>query len=449
MHDPEGGDPGAAGGAPTGAPDAAGERHLRPGDSGPPGGEAAPGPGAGPTLAWFNCFCGVAGDMALGSLLDAGADPDAVRDIVAGLGVPGWELVVTRTLRGGIAATDVKVPVAESAVVRTAAHILGLIGEAELPERVRRRALATFGALATVEARLHGRPVEQVHFHEVGGLDAIVDIVGTCAALEVLDVDEVHVGPIAQGHGMIRSAHGHLPVPAPATVELLRGAPTFGTDVPHELTTPTGAALMAALATRFGTMPAMTVAAIGYGAGDRELPDRPNVTQVVTGRAAADLGGGQEVQLLETNVDDVTGETLAYTVDRLLRAGAHDAWITPVVMKKGRPAHVVSALADPALAGRVADVMLAETGSLGVRAATLQRRPRARTIEEVQVDGLAVRLKVSPGRVKVEHADAEAVAARTGRPLREVRELATAAWRRRQGARASSEGPPSADSDPA
>lgn len=382
------------------------------------------------TVAWFNCFCGVAGDMALGALIDAGADPEAIRNILAGLEVPGWDLVTSPTLRGGIAACDVAVEVAESGVVRTASHILGLIEGAELPERVRRRALAVFQSLATVEAKLHRRPIEQVHFHEVGGLDAIVDIVGVCAALEVLNVTEVHVSPIAQGQGMIRSAHGHLPIPAPATVELLRGAPTFGTAVPVELTTPTGAALMAALASGFGAMPPMTVSAVGYGAGDRELSDRPNVTQVVIGRPEAALTDGQDVQLLETNVDDVTGEMLAYTTAALLEAGAHDAWITPVVMKKGRPAHVVSALADPALAGALADIMLAETGSLGVRATTLQRWPRARRQAEVHVDGLPVRLKVAPGRVKVEHDDAVTVAAATGRPLREVIELATEAWQR-------------------
>ena len=398
----------------------------------PPAG-ADDSPGA-PTVAWFNCFCGVAGDMALGALLDAGADIDAVREILAGLRVPGWELRAAPVLRCGIAATDASVDVSESSVVRTAAHILGLVTDADLPERVRRRALETFGALAAAESRLHGRPLEQVHFHEVGGLDAIVDIVGTCAALEVLNVGEVHVSPIAQGQGMIRSAHGHLPNPAPATVELLRGAPTFGTEVNLELTTPTGAALMAALASRFGTMPAMTVAAVGYGAGDRELPDRPNVTQVVIGHAAAAAGprSGQEVRLLETNVDDVTGETLAYAVAALLEAGAHDAWITPVVMKKGRPAHVLSALADPALAGSLADLMLAETGSLGVRSTTVQRWPQARVAQRVDVAGLPVRLKVSAGRIKVEYDDAARVAARSGRPLREVVALAEEAWRRRE-----------------
>lgn len=391
---------------------------------------AAAGDAVVPAVAWFNCFCGVAGDMALGALVDAGAEVDAVRGILNGLALPGWELLVSPSLRGGIAAADVTVKVSESGVVRTASHILGLIGDAELPERVRRRALAVFRALATTEARLHGRPVEQVHFHEVGGLDAIVDVVGTCAALEVLDVSEVYVSPIAQGQGMIRSAHGHLPIPAPATIELLRGAPTFGTDVPLELTTPTGAALMTALASGFGAMPAMTVSSVGYGAGDRDLQDRPNVTQVVIGRSEATLRAGQEVQLLETNVDDVTGEMLAYTTGALLQAGAHDAWITPVVMKKGRPAHVLSALVDPALAATVADVMLTETGSLGIRATTLQRWPRSREQVEVHVDGLRVRLKVAPGRVKVEHDDAAAVAAATGRPLREVTELAVEAWQR-------------------
>lgn len=433
MHDTETGGLGAPSGG-DGPRTAFGRSGLREWGSPGTGGHDRAGAeerttAAAPRLAWFNCFCGVAGDMALGALLDAGADADAVREIVEGLGVGGWELVAAGTLRGGIAAVDVRVDVTESGVVRTASNILGLIGEAELPERVQRRALAVFEALADAESQLHGRPVEQVHFHEVGGLDAIVDIVGTCAALEVLGIDEVHVGPIAQGQGMIRSAHGHLPIPAPATVALLRGAPTFGTEVPAELTTPTGAALMAALATRFGTMPAMVVAAVGYGAGDRELPDRPNVTQVVIGETAPAPSAGQDVQLLETNVDDVTGETLAHTIERLLEAGAHDAWVTPVVMKKGRPAHVLSVLGDPALAGVLSAVMLDETGSLGVRATSQQRWPRARTEVQVLVDGHPVRLKVASGRVKVEYDDAVGVAARSGRPLREVMDRAVEAWR--------------------
>jgi uncharacterized protein (DUF111 family) len=222
-----------------------------------------------------------------------------------------------------------------------------------------------------------------------------------------------------------------LPNPAPAVVELLRGAPTYGRDVGLELTTPTGAALLAALVTGWGPMPAMTISATGFGAGSRELPDLPNLTQVVLGvTAGAALDTGQPVVLLEANVDDATGETLAHTVAALLEAGAHDAWVTPIVMKKGRPAFVVSALADPALAGQVADRLTAETGSLGVRGSRLERWPAPRSSEVVDVEGLPVRIKVSPGRSsKPEHDDVARVARLRGLPLREARFRAERAWR--------------------
>jgi uncharacterized protein (TIGR00299 family) protein len=346
------------------------------------------------------------------------------------LPVGGWELVADDTLRGGIGATDIHVRVAASTVVRTAAHITGLVEEARLPDRIRDRALATFGVLADAEGRLHRRPPEQVHFHEVGGVDALIDVVGTCTALELLDVDEIYASPVATGTGMVRSAHGLIPNPAPAVSELLRDAPTYGIDTRVELTTPTGAALLAALATGFGPLPPMTIAASGFGAGDAELDDRPNLTQVVVGTRAARLDEGQPVTVLEANVDDATGEVLAHTIAALLDAGAHDAWVTPIVMKKGRPAHKVSALVDPALAGQVARVMTAETGTLGVRGHTVQRWPQARAGGAVAVGGSAVRVKVSAGRVKVEHDDAARVARATGLPLREVVSRAEEAWRR-------------------
>jgi uncharacterized protein (TIGR00299 family) protein len=391
-------------------------------------------------LAWFHCFAGIAGDMALGSLLDAGADLDEVRALLGRLPVSGWELEVEATMRGGIAATRAVVHAADDGVVRTYAHISGLVDEARLPQRVRDRAQATFATLAEVEGRLHRRPTEQVHFHEVGSLDAIVDVVGTCSALEVLGVGEVWASPVATGTGMVRTAHGILPNPAPAVVELLRGAPTYGRDVQVELTTPTGAALLAATVTGWGPLPAMTVTATGFGAGTRDLEGLPNLTQVVIGegRTAPEAaqppgsGKGQPVVLLEVNVDDATGETLAHAVAGLLDAGAHDAWITPIVMKKGRPAHTVSALVDPALSTQVAQMMVAETGSLGVRGQSLERWPSARKAGEVDVDGVPVRVKVSPGRVKIEHDDAVRAARRTGLPLREVVSRAQEAWRRRE-----------------
>lgn len=390
------------------------------------------------TVAWLNCFAGVAGDMLLASLIDAGADIGHVRSLLERLPVSGWALEAQPVLRAGVAATQVHVRVAETPVVRTYAHISALIDEARLPDRVRDRAQSTFAALAEVEGRLHRRPREQVHFHEVGGIDAIVDIVGTCAALDVLDVDQLWASPVATGTGMVRTAHGVLPNPVPAVMELLRGAPTYGRDVPVELTTPTGAALVAANATGYGPMPPMVINATGYGAGTRELEGLPNVTQVVLGDGVAAgeevrPGGdsGQPVVLLEVNVDDVTGEVLAHTVAALLDAGAHDAWVSPILMKKGRPAHTVSALADVALADQVARVMVQETGSLGVRGQALERWPAARAPGEVEIDGIPVRVKVSAGRVKVERDDAARVARRTGLPLREVVSRAEEAWRRR------------------
>ena len=272
------------------------------------------------TTAWFHCFSGVAGDMALGALIDAGAPIEEVTSILGRLGLPGWALEVEPVLRGGIGGTKVHVRIQESTVVRTASHIQGLVTDAGLPARVESRALAVFGALATAEGRLHRRPPDQVHFHEVGGVDAIVDVVGTCAALEVLGVDEVTCSPVAVGLGMVRAAHGIIPNPAPAVVELLRGVPTRGVDLSVELTTPTGAALMAALSSGFGALPPMTVGATGFGAGSRELDDRPNLTQVVLGdptRVAPP--SGQPQMLVEANVDDATGEVLAHTIGELLR----------------------------------------------------------------------------------------------------------------------------------
>lgn len=387
------------------------------------------------TAAWFHCFAGIAGDMALGALIDAGADVGEVRALLDRLPMAGWSMEVEPVMRGGIGATKVEVLVADTPVVRTYAHITGLIVEARLPERVANRAQATFAALADAEGHLHRRPVAQVHFHEVGGVDAVIDVVGTCAALEVLGVDTVWSSPVANGMGMVRSAHGMLPVPAPAVVELLRGAPSYGRDIPYELTTPTGAAILAATATAWGPLPAMRVGASGFGAGTRELESLPNLLQVVVGEAVAEEPvrpePGQPVTLLEANVDDATGETLAHAVAALIDAGALDAWLTPIVMKKGRPAYTVSVLTDLALADQLAGVLVAETGSLGVRGETLERWPAARIQGQIDVEGIPVRVKVGAGRVKVEHDDAARAARRTGLPLREVVSRAEEAWRRR------------------
>ncbi len=383
-----------------------------------------------PRVAWFHCFSGIAGDMALGALIDAGADIDEVRTLCERLPINGWSLETSQTQRAGIAATkaDVICEETEPQVVRTVRHITGLLEEARLPERVRSRALSIFNLIAKVEGRIHNLPATQVHFHEVGSLDSIIDIVGTAGALEVLDVATVQASPVAQGLGIINGAHGTMPNPAPATVEILQGVPTYGLDIAAEITTPTGAAIVASLATRFGTMPAMTIEASGFGAGTRELEHRPNLTQVVLGELSRMINPGQPTILLETNVDDATGETLAHTVSALLDAGAHDAWLTPIIMKKGRPAFKVSALADVSVSRAVRQTMMDETGTMGVRAQQLERWPQPRYEAVVEIDGGPVRIKVAAGRAKAELEDAANVARASGRPLREVISLAEATW---------------------
>jgi uncharacterized protein (TIGR00299 family) protein len=275
-------------------------------------------------------------------------------------------------------------------------------------------------------------PTDEVELHEVGALDAIVDIVGVCAALEVLNIDTVVCSRIGVGHGTVRAAHGVIPNPAPATVELLAraGAPTRGLDDHRELATPTGVALMTRLASSFGALPALQVSAVGYGAGTLDIPGRPNVVQVVIGETVAESpvpGPGRDAVLFEANVDDMTGEVLAHTITALLSAGAHDAWVTPIVMKKGRPAHTVHALCDPARRDAVGATLVAETGTLGLRASIVQRWPQARQESTVDVDGHPIRVKRSAGRVKVEHDDAQIAAAALGWPLRQVLAAAEAA----------------------
>lgn len=383
-------------------------------------------------IAWFHCFSGIAGDMALGALLDAGADEAVVRDQLDRLQLPGWKLDIQKVQRAGVRATRADVICDETHTHRTVREITKLIRNAGLNETVRERALAVFDRLAVAEGRIHDMDPDDVELHEVGAIDAIIDVVGTCAALHALNVDRVYGSPIAQGLGTTDGgSHGELPVPAPATIALLTGVPTYGLDLGMELTTPTGAALISTLAASFGAMPALTPSSIGYGAGGRDLPRRPNVTQVVVGEAGADdtLGKGLAALLLEVNVDDATGEMLAHTIGQLLDAGAHDAWVTPIVMKKGRPAHTVHVLCDPALAGAIANVLTRETGSLGVRGTRLERWPHARDEAVVDVEGQPIRVKLGAGRVKVEHDDAAAAAWALGLPLREVLSRAEEAGR--------------------
>ena len=375
-------------------------------------------------VAWLHPFSGIAGDMTLGALLDAGAELSFVISTLEGLNVGGWSLTTEQVDRNGIRATRAVVDAPEQHHHRRWSDIRLLLEQGSLPGRVQARALAVFEALAVAEGEVHGLPPDEVHFHEVGALDAIVDIVGSCAALESLNIDEVASGPVAVGVGSISAAHGILPNPPPAVVNLLEGIPTVSVDIDMELTTPTGAAIVKALADRVGPMPDMTIAGSGYGAGTRDLPDRANVTQVVVGTSTeVETAGGKGVETvteLSTNLDDVTGEVLGHAIGQLVDAGALDAWATPIVMKKGRPAHTLSVLATPTDAPRLVDIMMSATGTLGVRTRQIERTVAARRMVTVSVDGHHVDVKVSDFRVKAEFDHVLAAAKALGLPVSEV-----------------------------
>jgi len=381
-------------------------------------------------VVYVNCSAGVAGDMLLGALVDAGADPDDITGALSGLGVDGYAVTFERVQRGGIAATWANVVTdGHHHEHRPVGAIRALLDAADLPAAVRASATRVFIALAEAEGAVHGIAADDVELHEVGALDAIVDVVGVAAALHSLGIDEIVASPIATGYGTVRAAHGDLPNPPPAVARLLaqRSVPVVGVETTMELATPTGVAVLVALADRFGALPAMSVERAGYGAGSADPPGRPNVVQVLVGTATAvsrTPRPGRAAVQLEANVDDVTGEVLAHTITALVGAGAHDAWATPIVMKKGRPAHTVAALVDPADAERLAAVLLAETGSLGVRAATVERWPQQREEIVVEIGGHAIRVKLAADRAKPEHDDCVVAATALGVPLREVLRVA-------------------------
>ncbi|MBO0850101.1 MAG: nickel pincer cofactor biosynthesis protein LarC [Pseudonocardia sp.] len=361
--------------------------------------------------------------MLLGALLGLGAPLGAVRDAVASTGITGWRLERVETTRAGLGATRAEVSTDEGRPPqRRAAELVELVGRAR-PTPAAALATRALTALAEVEAGLHGVEVERVHLHELGGVDTVVDTVGVAAALHALDVTGVHCGPLALGAGSVRTRHGELPVPAPATSALLArmAAPVTPAGVEGETVTPTGAALLLAADTRFGPVPAMSVRAVGYGAGSRDTPGRPNVVQALLGSVeGADTGAARVMLRLETNVDDVTGELLGHLVGRLLEEGAADAWISPVVMKKGRPAHTVHVLVDPSRAGACERVLLAETGSLGLRRYPVERLALPRQTRIVEVEGQPIRVKYGPWGAKPEHDDVARAAELLGLPLRRV-----------------------------
>jgi pyridinium-3,5-bisthiocarboxylic acid mononucleotide nickel chelatase len=374
----------------------------------------------------FDCFSGAAGDMLLAALLDAGVPEAAVRESLDALHLDGWTLTICEVRRAGLRAARVEVAITEEQVARRLDDVLEVLDRAPLADGVRDRAAAAFRVLAEAEARVHGAPVEEVHFHETGALDALIDVVGVAAAVEHLNPARITASAIATGSGTIETAHGRLPVPAPAVVEVLREIPLVGRGE-HELVTPTGAALLRTVCDDFGTFPDMVVERAGYGAGSYDDPGAPNVVRAVVGRSVTE--SAQSVVLLETNLDDLSPEITPYVLDLLLHAGAIDAWVTPALMKKGRPGHVLSVMVDHSHRAHLTEIIFRETSTLGVRERTVARTTLARELLEVEVEGVCVRVKI--GRmgdevvnIAPEHDDARAAAVRLGMPLKEVYERA-------------------------
>ncbi len=385
-------------------------------------------------LLYFDCIAGISGDMALGALVDAGADFKEVRSKLASLPVDPFDIEIADVETHGIAAKKVTVRTQTAGVIRTYANIRALLDSAELPLEARSLAQRIFRRLAEAEAVVHRREVEQVTFHEVGAVDSIVDICGTALALTMLGVERIFASAIPTGLGMVRTEHGSMPIPAPAVVELLRGAPMYSRGVPVELVTPTGAAILASMVEGFGEMPAMRTESVGYGAGTLR-PDFPNVLRVLIGE---DTGEGTSLAaerpasgdlVLETNVDDLNPELYEYVLERLFAAGAQDAWLTPIVMKKSRPAVTISVLCSPQRQDMVRQVLFRETGTLGIRATTIDKRALDRDWIEVSTRHGPVRVKVGlldgkPVTVAPEYEDCAKLARESGEPARDVYEEA-------------------------
>lgn len=383
--------------------------------------------------AWIQCASGASGDMLLGALLDAGASLEVVRAAVAAVDVEPIAVSTERVRRAGLAALKAHVEVAETTHHRGWSDVARLLGQAPLAEPVRERALAVFERLARAEATVHGVGLDEVHFHEVGALDAIADVVGVCAALHDLGIERVGADAVAVGSGTVRTSHGVLPVPVPAVVELLGavGAPVVAGPAARELCTPTGAAVLATVVETWGPLPAMRLTGSGVGAGTADLPGSPNVLRVLVGELLAEADGpaATDVLQVEANVDDLDPRLWPAVLERLLAAGADDAWLTPILMKKGRPAHTVTALVAGERLEAVRDVLFRETSTIGLRTSPARKLALPRTETVVEVLGHPVRIKEARlgGEVvnrQPEYDDVLAVASATGRPVKEVLALA-------------------------
>jgi uncharacterized protein (TIGR00299 family) protein len=386
-------------------------------------------------VAYFDCFSGISGDMTLGALLDAGVPLGQLRGELSSLNVPGWEISAEKVWKNGMAATYAKVRTEDTTAHRSLSVILDILEKAKLSTAVKGSASAIFRKLGEAEAAVHDVPLEKIHFHEVGAIDAIVDVVGACVGFAALGIEKFACSPLNVGGGTAKMAHGVLPVPAPATARLLLGKPTYSNGVQKELVTPTGAAIVATLCETFGPQPSMSVSAIGYGAGTADLEGQPNVVRLMVGDAASGVVGvAQEtISVLEANLDDMNPQIYGYFLEKALAAGALDVFTTAVQMKKNRPGMLVTVLCKPQEAEKLTKLLFEETTTLGVRSHTAERRILPREWVKVATEFGEVRMKVARVNGRIEHAspefeDCRKLAEQKNVPLHRIMEEAMRQW---------------------
>ncbi len=381
-------------------------------------------------ILYFDCFSGISGDMVLGALVDLGIDINDIQAGLKSLNLKGFRIESSTVKRGGISGTKLDVVVSKSKAFKQPSRhysdIKNILENSSLPDSVKINSLQIFDRIAVAEAEVHGISKEKVHFHEVGAIDSIIDVVGSSLAINLWAPDNIFASPLNVGEGFVECEHGTLPVPAPATLKLLKGIPCFSSGVQKEMTTPTGAALIGHFAERFGSMPTMKITQAGYGAGDHIIEKTPNLLRVVSGETTS-LSSNATVQMIEANIDDMNPEFYDCVIENLFKAGALDVFLTPILMKKNRPANKISVLIDEENREQAAHILLTETSTLGVRHYAVDRTLLDRQIRELITPIGKVRVKIGRLgnevlRVTPEYEDCKKIAISEKRPLQSVYE---------------------------
>ena len=377
-------------------------------------------------IAYFDCCAGISGDMVLGALIDSGLDVSILRRELAKLHLGDYSISASKDERHHITGTNIKVRFKESGHHRTFKEIKNIINKSRLTTKVKVLSTSIFENLAKAEAKVHGCRVDDVHFHEVGAIDSIVDIVGTAIGIEKLGIGQVYASPLPLGSGWVKTSHGRMPVPAPATLELLKGVPVASSPATSELTTPTGAAIIKTLSLSFGNMPHMEIEGTGYGIGDRSFKEIPNILRLIIGKRT---GNTERLIIVETNMDDMNPQIYEYLMSRLFKNGALDVFLMPIQMKKGRPAILLKVLCPENKKGNIIDTIFEETTTIGVRTYEVERHCLERRIENVSTPYGKVRVKVAERNGKVlniqpEYEDCKEIAEKKKLPLKEVMDSA-------------------------